>query len=75
MEEYFKQNLVKPRMMRGVLNCTIHNFSYKGHKPLSRNKPDVWQHISISLVLWSRRRHDRMIVGFTTTYTIGAYHH
>jgi hypothetical protein len=38
MEEYFKQNSVKPRMMMGVLNIAIHNSSYKGHKPLRRNK-------------------------------------
>jgi hypothetical protein len=40
-----------------------------------QNKSDVRQHLSISLLLWSRRRRDRMIVGFTTTYTISAYHH
>jgi len=34
MEEYFKQNSVKPRMMMGVLNIVTHNSSYKGHKPL-----------------------------------------
>jgi hypothetical protein len=38
MEEYFKQNSVKPRMMMGVLNIAIHNSSYKGHKPLCQNK-------------------------------------
>jgi hypothetical protein len=38
MEEYFKQNLMNPRMMMGVLNIAIHNSSYKGHKPLRRNK-------------------------------------
>jgi hypothetical protein len=31
MEEYFKQNSVKPRMMMGVLNIAIHNSSYKDH--------------------------------------------
>ena len=61
--------------MRGVLNCAIHNSSYKGHEPLGQNKSDIRQHLSISLLLWSRRRRDRMIVGFTTTYTISAYHH
>jgi hypothetical protein len=34
MEEYFKQNSVKLRMMMGVLNIVTHNSSYKGHKPL-----------------------------------------
>jgi hypothetical protein len=38
MEEYFKQNSLKPRMMMGVLNIAIHNSSYKGHKPLRQNK-------------------------------------
>jgi hypothetical protein len=64
MEEYFKQNSVKPRLMMGVLNIAIHNSSYKGHKPLRRNKSAP-----------CRRRRNRMIVGFPTTYTISAYHH
>jgi hypothetical protein len=38
MEEYFKQNSLKPRMMMGVLNIAIHNSSYKGHKPLRQSK-------------------------------------
>jgi len=25
--------------------------------------------------LWGHHDHDRMVVGFTTTYTISAYHH
>ena len=49
MEEYFKQNSVKPRMMMGVLNIAIHNSSYKGHKPLRPNKSPP-----------CRRRRDRM---------------
>ena len=28
-----------------------------------------------SKILRGRRGHDRMIVGFTTTYAISAYHH
>jgi len=27
--------------MMGVLNIAIHHSSYKGHKPLCRNKSDV----------------------------------
>jgi hypothetical protein len=26
-------------------------------------------------VIWGRHDHDRMVVGFTTTYAISAYHH
>ena len=29
----------------------------------------------LSVPLWCRRGHDRMVVGFTTTYAISAYHH
>jgi len=25
--------------------------------------------------LWGHRGHDRMVVGFTTSYAISAYHH
>jgi len=25
--------------------------------------------------MWGRRSHDRMVVGFTTTYAIKVYHH
>ena len=28
-----------------------------------------------SVVSWGRRGCDRMVVGFITTYAIGAYHH
>ena len=27
------------------------------------------------ILLWGRRGHDRIVVGFITTYAIGAYHH
>ena len=27
------------------------------------------------IVCWSSHGHDRMVVGFKTTYAIGAYHH
>jgi hypothetical protein len=27
------------------------------------------------LLIWDRRGRDRMVVGFTTTYAIGTYHH
>jgi hypothetical protein len=67
MEEYFKQNLVKPRMMMGVLNIVTHNSSYKGHKPLVET--------NLPLPPPCRHHRDRMIVGFTTAYTISAYHH
>ena len=52
----------------GVLNIAIHNPSYKGHRPLRRNK------YAAPPPPPCRRRCDRMIVGFTTTYTIRAYH-
>jgi hypothetical protein len=56
MEEYFKQNLVKPRMMMGVLNIVTHNSSYKGHKPLVET--------NLPLPPPCRQHRDRMIVGF-----------
>jgi len=31
--------------------------------------------VSWSKVSWGRRGRDRMVVGFTTTYAISAYHH
>ena len=32
-------------------------------------------HFCISFYNWGRRGRDRMVVGFTTTYAISAYHH
>jgi hypothetical protein len=29
----------------------------------------------IQMMTWGRRGHDRMVVGFTTTYAIIVYHH
>jgi hypothetical protein len=29
----------------------------------------------VLLIFWGRRSRDRMVVGFTTTYAISAYHH
>ena len=34
----------------------------------------VWIDIKLSLILRGRRGRDRMLVGFTTTYSIDAYH-
>ena len=51
----------------GVLNIVTHNSSYKGHKPLVET--------NLPLPPPCRHHRDRMIVGFTTTYTISAYHH
>ena len=32
-------------------------------------------HVCASYILWSRRGRDRMVVEFTTTCAISAYHH
>ena len=32
-------------------------------------------HVYTNLISGGRRRRDRMVVGFTTTYAISAYHH
>jgi hypothetical protein len=31
-------------------------------------------YIPITLKLWGRHGHDHMVIGFTTTYAISAYH-
>ena len=36
--------------------------------------PDKWMTIII-ITCWDRRGRDRMVVGYTTTYAISAYHH
>ena len=35
----------------------------------------IYTYISLSKKQWGHRSRDRMVVGFTTTYTISAYHH
>jgi hypothetical protein len=35
----------------------------------------ILEFIQIPTVYWGRRDRDRMVVGFTTTYVIGAYLH
>ena len=35
----------------------------------------VKKNMLYSTLYWGRRGGDRMVVGFTTTYAIGAYHH
>jgi len=58
MEEFFKQNSVKLRMMTSALNSAFHNSSSKGQKTPYWNKCDVWLtapavfNLSISLLLW-----------------------
>jgi hypothetical protein len=32
-------------------------------------------YVAITFIGWCRRCRDRMVVGFTTTYAISAYHH
>jgi len=43
---------------------------------ISKRKVDL---IDVIIILlqgsWGSRGHDRMVVGFTTTYAISAYHH
>ena len=44
------------------------------HNSLFRNG-NCYIQILISLrIVWRRRGRDRMVVGFTTTYVLGAYH-
>ena len=35
----------------------------------------VYSHLTKTTRKWGRHGHDRMVVGFTTTYVISAYHH
>jgi len=35
----------------------------------------VYCNVVNMLSIWGRRGRDRMVVGFTTTYAISAYHH
>jgi hypothetical protein len=39
------------------------------------NTTETWKNKSVMLTTRGRRGRYRMEVGFTTTYTIGAYHH
>ena len=35
----------------------------------------IFQQCIILVILWHHRGHDRMVVGFMTTYAISVYHH
>jgi len=48
-------------------------------KAIRQQRLEVYIHIAyswlVTVSLVGRRGHDRMVVWFTTTYAIGAYHH
>ena len=37
--------------------------------------PYIYIYMYFGLLIWDRRGRDRIVIGFTTTYAIGTYHH
>jgi len=54
--------------------CTTMELVYKG--PDEQHLPSCLYGFNLgAFQRWGRRGRDRMVVGFTTTYAISAYHH
>ena len=70
----FQQPLHKPMRELSLPLSNNHNLNQKFSTNISIEN---WKTIIYKLTVWggSHHGHDRMVVGFTTTYASSAYHH
>jgi hypothetical protein len=75
MEEYFKQNSVKPCMMTGIFNSAIPLTKDISHDVETNAMSDNTLCFQLFYLAAFMSDRDRMVVRFITTYAICAYHH
>ena len=62
-------------MLKDILSEVIIQIQKQQHKDKVHRLYSYLKRTLYQINSGSHRGHDRMVVGFTTTYAIGAYHH